>query len=137
MNLKKFLDAQDKSYEKALSEIKNGQKKSHWIWYIFPQIKGLGFSETSKFYAIEDLEEATAFLKDPVLGKRLVQISQELLDLKNLSARQIFGSPDDMKLKSSMTLFSAIETTHPVFHEVLDKFFNGTMDEKTLSILGK
>jgi len=107
MNLKKFLDAQDKSYEKALSEIKNGQKKSHWIWYIFPQIKGLGLSETSKFYAIEDLDEAAAYLNDPVLGKRLVQISQELLDLKNLSARQIFGSPDDMKLKSSMTLFSA------------------------------
>jgi uncharacterized protein (DUF1810 family) len=137
MNLKKFIDAQEKTYEKALSEIQRGQKKSHWMWYIFPQVKGLGFSETSKFYAIEDLEEAAAFLKDPVLGKRLVQISQALLDLKDLSASQIFGSPDDMKLKSSMTLFSTIDNTHPVFRQVLDKFFKGAMDEKTLSIIGK
>jgi uncharacterized protein (DUF1810 family) len=135
MNLKKFRNAQEKTYEKALSEIQQGQKKSHWMWYVFPQIKGLGFSETSKFYAIEDLEEADAFLKDPHLGKRLVQISQALLNLKDLSARQILGSPDDMKLKSSMTLFSVVDNTHPVFRQVLDKFFNGAMDDKTLEIL--
>jgi uncharacterized protein (DUF1810 family) len=135
MNLKKFRNAQEKTYEKALSEIQQGQKKSHWMWYVFPQIKGLGFSETSKFYAIEDLEEADAFLKDPHLGKRLVEISQALLNLKDLSARQILGSPDDMKLKSSMTLFSVVDNTHPVFRQVLDKFFNGAMDDKTLEIL--
>src|SRR5690606_9372512 len=135
-SLKRFLDAQEKDYAVALSEIKNGRKKSHWIWYIFPQIIGLGFSETSRYYAIKDLEEAETYLKHPVLGERLVQISNALLDLPGNDAHKIFGSPDDLKLKSSMTLFASIENTNPVFSKVLDKFFKGETDFKTLRILG-
>lgn len=136
-NLPRFIDAQEADYQIALSEIKNGRKQSHWIWYIFPQIQGLGFSETSKFYAIKDINEAEEFLKHPVLGSRLVEISNELLTLKSNDANKIFGSPDDVKLKSSMTLFSSLPDTNPVFRLVLDKFFNGTKDSKTLQIIGK
>ena len=135
-SLKRFLDAQEKDYAVALSEIKNGRKKSHWIWYIFPQIQGLGFSETSRYYAIKDLEEAESYFNHPVLGERLVQISNALLDLPGNDAHKIFGSPDDLKLKSSMTLFASIENTNPVFSKVLDKLFNGEPDFKTLRILG-
>ena len=134
--LQRFLDAQEKDYAVALSEIKNGRKKSHWIWYNFPQIKGLGFSETSRFYAIKDLQEAEAYLSHPVLGERLIQISNALLELPENDANKIFGSPDDLKLKSSMTLFASIDNTNPVFSKVLDKFFNGERDIKTLQILG-
>ncbi len=134
--LKRFLDAQHADYEIALSEIKNGRKQSHWIWYIFPQVQGLGFSHTSKFYAIQDMDEAEEFLKHPVLGDRLVAICNELLKLESNDANKIFGSPDDMKLKSSMTLFSSLNM-NPVFQSVLDKFFNGTKDTKTLRMIGK
>ena len=134
--LQRFLDAQEKDYAVALSEIKNGRKKSHWIWYNFPQIKGLGFSETSRFYAIKDLQEAEAYLSHPVLGERLIQISNALLELPENDANKIFGSPDDLKLKSSMTLFASIDNKNQVFSKVLDKFFNGERDIKTLQILG-
>lgn len=134
-NLQRFVDAQNASYETALSEIKNGRKQSHWMWYIFPQLAGLGFSETSKYYALRDLNEAKAFLKHPVLGNRLVEICGELLKLESNNANRIFGSPDDVKLKSSMTLFSATNV-NPVFEKVLNKFFNGTKDDKTLQIIG-
>ncbi len=133
--LKRFIDAQDSSYQTALSEIKNGKKRSHWMWYIFPQIQGLGFSETAVFYAIKDVNEAESFLKHTVLGSRLITISKALLELKNENANQIFGSPDDMKLKSSMTLFAALPDADPVFQAVLDKFFGGTKDTKTLQII--
>ena len=135
-NLQRFIDAQETSYEAALSEIKNGRKKSHWMWYIFPQIQGLGFSETSKFYAIKDINEAEEFLKHPLLGHRLVRLCNELLKLESDDANRIFGSPDDLKLKSSMTLFSSLNI-NPVFQMVLEKFFNGTEDMKTLEIIGK
>ena len=135
-SLERFVDAQKSSYETALAEIKNGRKQSHWMWYIFPQVAGLGFSETSKFYAIKDLDEAKAFLNDPVLGSRLIEICEELLKLPSNNANRIFGSPDDVKLKSSMTLFSATRV-NPVFDKVLDKFFNGVEDDKTLQIIGK
>ena len=121
-NLQRFIDAQETSYEAALSEIKNGRKKSHWMWYIFPQIQGLGFSETSKFYAIKDINEAEEFLKHPLLGHRLVRLCNELLKLESDDANRIFGSPDDLKLKSSMTLFSSLNI-NPVFQMVLEKFF--------------
>ena len=134
-NLKRFIDAQDAGYQIALSEVKNGRKQSHWMWYIFPQIKGLGFSETSKFYAIKNINEAEEFLNHPVLGSRLVHICNELLKLKSNDANKIFGSPDDLKLKSSMTLFSSLHNTNPVFQLVLEKFFNGTKDNKTLRII--
>jgi len=134
-NLNRFLEAQKTDYSSALSEIKNGKKRSHWMWYIFPQIHGLGFSETSKFYAIKNIQEAEDFLNDPVLGKRLVAICEELLKQKTSNATQIFGSPDDVKLRSSLTLFSSLKNADPVFQKVLDKFFDGEKDENTLQIL--
>jgi uncharacterized protein (DUF1810 family) len=135
-NLERFIDAQERSYQIALSEIKNGRKQSHWMWYIFPQVQGLGFSETSKFYAIKNIDEAKEFLLHPVLGNRLVNLCNELLKLESDNANSIFGSPDDLKLKSSMTLFSSLNI-NPVFQMVLDKFFNGTGDNKTLELIGK
>ena len=134
-NLERFIDAQEASYEIALSEIKSGRKKSHWMWYIFPQVQGLGFSETSKFYAIKDIGEAKAFLEHPILGERLVRICNALLHLESDNAHNIFGSPDDLKLRSSMTLFSSLNI-NPVFQKLLEKFFNGIKDDKTLQIIG-
>ena len=136
-NLGKFLKAQETDYAIALSEIKHGKKRSHWMWYIFPQIQGLGFSETSKYYAIKDIAEAQSFLNHPVLGDRLVAICQALLNLKENNANKIFGSPDDVKLKSSMTLFTALSETDPVFQLVLDKFFHGEKDKVTLQLILK
>lgn len=136
-NLHRFLSAQQNTYATALEEIKNGKKESHWMWYIFPQISGLGFSETSKLYAIKDLKEAKTFLQEPVLGKRLIEISTALLQLESNSPGRVFGSPDDMKLKSSMTLFAAIPFADPIFDKVLDKFFRGVRDAQTLQILEK
>ena len=105
------------------------------MWYIFPQVSGLGFSETSKFYAIRNLNEAKEYINHPVLGKRLLEISQVLLELDETNALQIFGSPDDMKLKSCMTLFSSLPDALPVFQSVLNKFFNGHQDPQTLKII--
>ena len=133
-NLKRFIDAQETAYPTALLEIKNGKKRSHWMWYIFPQIQGLGLSETSKFYAIKDITEAEAFLEHPVLGSRLLEISNELLKLKSNDPYQIFGSPDDAKLQSSMTLFAYLNAD-AVFEQVLQKFFEGAKDEQTLRII--
>ena len=135
--LQRFLDAQKRDYQTALSEIENGKKRSHWMWYIFPQVDGLGFSETSRFYAIKDLEEAEAFLNQPVLGRRLTEICEALLQQKSNNANQIFGSPDDVKLKSSMTLFAAVPNANMVFQAVLKKFFGGTKDMQTLRIIQK
>ena len=135
-DLTRFEIAQKTDYETALAEIKNGRKTSHWMWYIFPQIAGLGLTDTSRFYAIKDQEEAAEYLKHPVLGKRLVTISRELLKLKSNNARMIFGVPDDMKLRSSMTLFALIPDADPVFQMVLDKYFDGQMDTQTRRILG-
>ena len=134
-HLQRFLDAQEASYETALSEIKKGRKQSHWMWYIFPQIQGLGFSETSKRYAIKDADEAEQFYGHPVLGPRLIRICKALVALPSDNANRILGSPDDVKLKSSMTLFSSLPDADPVFQEVLEKFFGGTKDVKTLQIL--
>jgi uncharacterized protein (DUF1810 family) len=133
--LSRFIEAQETVYGQALSEIQHGRKQSHWMWFIFPQIQGLGFSETSKHFAIRDSEEASAFLKDPILGSRLVNICNELLKLKTNDAHLIFGSPDDIKLKSSMTLFASLPETNPVFHQMLEKFFQGEPDKKTLELI--
>jgi uncharacterized protein (DUF1810 family) len=133
--LKRFTEAQENDFETALAEIRNGRKQSHWMWYIFPQIAGLGFSQTSKFYAIKDRAEAETYLAHPILGKRLVEISNALLEIEGKPADQIFGSPDDAKLKSSMTLFGALDDTNAVFQKVLDKYFNGSKDERTLELI--
>jgi len=134
-NLERFIDAQQRDYDIALAEIKQGKKRSHWMWYIFPQIQGLGFSETSSYYAIKDKEEAISYLKHPVLGTRLLQICHVLLQLTDKNATNIFGYPDDLKLKSSMTLFASLPNADPVFQAVLNKFFNKAKDERTLQIL--
>lgn len=137
-SLDRFLKAQEKVYDIALSEIKSGRKQSHWMWYIFPQYKRLGFSETSKFYAIQSLDEATEFINHPVLGKRLREITTELLKLEEHNTYKIFGSPDDMKLKSCMTLFSLVDEDEKyIFKNVLDKFFNGENDEMTIQLTKK
>jgi uncharacterized protein (DUF1810 family) len=133
--LSRFTEAQESVYAEALSEIKKGRKQGHWMWFIFPQIHGLGFSETSRYFAIRDIEEASDFLKDPVLGSRLVNICNELLKLRTKDAHLIFGSPDDMKLKSSMTLFASLPETNPVFHQVLEKYYRGESDKKTLELI--
>lgn len=134
-DLKRFLDAQANDFERALAEIKRGRKQSHWMWYIFPQIAGLGSSETSRFYAVKDRAEAELYLAHPVLGARLVRISEALLEIEGKTANQIFGSPDDVKLKSSMTLFGSLDDTNPVFQSVLDKYFDGAKDQRTLALI--
>lgn len=137
MELKRFLDAQNQVYLKALSEIKEGKKNSHWMWYIFPQIKGLGSSDTAKFYGISDLQEAASYLAHPILGKHLIEISTAVLQLDGKTASEIFGTPDDLKLRSCMTLFANVQNTDPVFTKVLDKYFHGLQDESTLQLLLK
>jgi len=134
-DLERFITAQETNYHIALTEIKQGKKQSHWMWYIFPQIQGLGFSEMTKLYSIKDLDEAQNFLRHPVLGKRLMDICNELLQLKSNDAHAIFGNPDDKKLRSSMTLFATINNTDPVFQLVLDKFFKGEKDQATGQII--
>lgn len=134
-DLVRFIAAQNKSYETALSEIRSGRKHSHWMWYIFPQLKGLGYSQTAKHYAIEDLDEATAYLNHPILGKNLVGISKAVFDLERKTAREIFGTPDDLKLRYSMTLFAQVSDTHPIFRRIIDKYFEGKPDPITLELL--
>ncbi|MDR6763979.1 uncharacterized protein (DUF1810 family) [Flavobacterium sp. 2755] len=134
-DLSRFLDAQNKLYLTALAEIKKGKKETHWMWFIFPQIKGLGTSDTSNLYAIADLKEASEFLEHPILGKHLIEISEILLTFKRKSADGIFGDLDARKLRSSMTLFSMAENTNPIFQEILDAFFSGESDPLTISII--
>jgi uncharacterized protein (DUF1810 family) len=136
-NLTPFLEAQENIYIQALTEIKSGKKQSHWMWYIFPQIKGLGHSSTSQFYGINNIVEAKEYLIHPILGARLREISNVLHESDKSDAFEIFGSPDYMKLKSSMTLFAiATDEENNVFKKVLDKFFNSSYDRRTLELLG-
>ena len=134
-DLSRFLKAQEHDYARALSEIRSGRKRSHWMWYIFPQIQGLGFSQTAQFYAIQDLAEAKDYLAHPVLGARLKEISSALLGLDGLSASEIFGYPDDLKLCSSMTLFRLADLDCPIFQDVIYKYYDGEADKKTIRIL--
>ncbi len=133
--LKRFVEAQEEVYARALAEIKRGRKQSHWMWFIFPQIEGLGSSATARFYSIKSRQEAKAYLDHPVLGQRLIECSEVLLRLKGKSASEIFGYPDDMKLRSSMTLFATVSPADSVCHRVVDQYFGGNMDQKTLDIL--
>jgi len=134
-DLERFRDAQERDYALALEEVKDGYKRGHWMWYIFPQIAGLGSTDISKHYAIKNLQEATDYLMDQQLGYRLTEICKALLALDTDDAQHIFGSPDCLKLRSSMTLFDAVPATFPVFAQVLDKFYTGERDERTLQIL--
>lgn len=133
-NLERFLYVQNRTHEQAVEEIRNGKKISHWMWYTFPQIQGLGESDYSVFYAIDDLDEATRYLNHNILGPRLKKISQELLKLKINDPVEIFGKLDSLKLKSCMTLFAYIEK-NGIFEEVLNKYYEGEKDEKTIQIL--
>lgn len=135
MTLGRFLSAQETAYPRALAEIRNGRKESHWMWYVFPQLRGLGRSNTAWYYGIEDLAEARAYLAHPVLGKRLWEISGELLKLKETNARVIFGWTDAAKLRSCMTLFSLADETESLFRQVLNRFFDGVPDPQTIQLL--
>ena len=132
----RFMKAHQLDYQRALSEIKNGKKVSHWMWYIFPQMKGLGRSSMSEYYGIQDLNEAKAYLADPTLGKHLIEICEAFLSLDTNDATEVMGRPDDRKLKSSMTLFDAATETIDVFQRVLDKYYQGKKDYRTLRLLG-
>lgn len=135
-SLDRFLTAQKDYYKTALQEIQSGQKRSCWMWFIFPQIAGLGYSETARYYAIKDMDEAKEFMEDDTLGSNLIEISQELLKVDSDEAEEVMGWPDDLKLRSSMTLFALAKPECEVFQKVLDKFFEGEMDQKTIEILG-
>jgi uncharacterized protein (DUF1810 family) len=134
--LSRFVQAQKTDYERALSEIKNGRKRSHWMWYIFPQFDGLAFSSTSKHYAIKSIEEARAYLAHPVLGPRLLACAEAVVRIDGRSATAVFGSPDDMKLKSCATLFACVSPAGSVFHQLLARYYQGDFDDKTLRLLG-
>jgi uncharacterized protein (DUF1810 family) len=129
--MERFIKAQDKVYDTIISELESGHKRTHWIWFIFPQIQGLGRSETAKFYAIRDKEEAEEYLNHPILGKRLIECSTIVA---NASAYVDFPYPDDLKLKSSMTLFSLV-SENEIFKSVLDKYFSGELDPLTVDLL--
>lgn len=133
-DLTRFLDAQNKLYLTAYSELKKGKKETHWMWFIFPQIKGLGKSDIAKYYAIADLEEAQAYLNHPILAKHLVEIAQLLLNFKKKSIESILGDLDARKLRSSLSLFSQVENANPIFQELLDTFYSGHLDPVTLTI---
>lgn len=133
--LERFALIQYFNYEKAYEEIKNGKKRTHWMWYIFPQLRGLGQSEKSYYYGISGLDEARKYLAHPVLGVRLVECCEALLTHKDKTAEEIFDVIDDMKLQSSMTLFALVSENDSVFHKVLEQFFDGVKDVETLNII--
>lgn len=135
LHLNRFIDAQLRDYPNAFTEIKNGRKQSHWMWYIFPQIAGLGRSEISTYYSIQNLDEAKAYMEEPLLRSHMLEICEALLEQECSDANKIFGFPDDIKLKSSMTLFAQACPDMDIFQKVLDKFFNGNKDQKTMDLL--
>jgi uncharacterized protein (DUF1810 family) len=134
-NLQRFIDAQENTYQQALSELRRGKKQTHWIWYIFPQVAGLGSSSMAERYAIKSSAEAVAYAEHDILGARLRECTQALLAHGGRDIDDIMGFPDNLKLKSSMTLFAAISPPGSIFETVLDQFFGGQSDEKTVSFL--
>jgi uncharacterized protein (DUF1810 family) len=134
-NLTRFVQAQKADYDQALGEIRSGRKRTHWMWYVFPQFHGLGFSSTSQFYSIKSLAEAKAYLEHPILGPRLLECAEAAAGIEGRSATGIFGSPDDLKLRSCATLFAAVLPEGSVFDRLLAKFFGGRPDDRTLQLL--
>ena len=134
--LARFVRAQDADYEQALSEIRSGRKRSHWMWYIFPQFDGLGVSSTSRHYAIKSVAEAKAYLRHSILGPRLLESGQAVLGVEGRSALEVFGSPDDIKLRSCATLFASVSPAGSVFEQLLDQYFGGERDDKTVRLIG-
>lgn len=136
-NLYRFLEAQIEAYDVAMLELSAGRKKSHWIWYVFPQIAGLGKSEKAQFYSIQNLEEAKAYLEHSVLGSRLIKACEILINLENRTIDEIMGFPDDLKLLSSMTLFELVGNHNSIFSEIINFYFEGERDNKTIEIIAK
>jgi uncharacterized protein (DUF1810 family) len=134
-NLSRFVEGQEVNYAQALAEIRRGRKQSHWMWYIFPQFDGLGHSSMSKRYSIKSVAEAEAYLRHLTLGPRLVECCEAALKVEGQSAHDIFGSPDDLKLRSCATLFARISPAGSVFDRLLDKYFDGDRDGRTLRLL--
>ena len=134
-NLGRFIEAQLATYEGAMLELTRGRKDSHWIWYIFPQIEGLGRSDTAKFYAIKSLEEGRAYLEHPILGPRLIKACEILLSLKDASMDEVMGFPNDLKLLSSMTLFEALSDSNSIFTIIIELYFDDERDEASLEII--
>ena len=133
--LERFVEAQSRDYETALREIRGGRKRSHWMWYIFPQLRGLGYSSTAQFYGLRDLQEARDYMAHPLLGPRLIEISEALLTLETDDPSAVMGYPDDLKLCSCMTLFELAAPEQPVFARVLEKYYAGRRDQRTLAHL--
>lgn len=136
-NVLRFVEAQQVNFDTALSELKAGKKASHWMWYIFPQIKGLGKSEISKYYAIQNIEEARAYLNNEYLSHNMNELLDVLLKQNTSNPTDIFGKPDDMKLKSSMTLFALADKNNEKYKKVLEKYFSGNFDKRTINIINK
>ncbi|KKK90464.1 hypothetical protein LCGC14_2722750 [marine sediment metagenome] len=134
-DLSRFVSAQARSYDRILAELRSGQKRTHWMWFIFPQIDGLGSSTTTKHYAVKSREEARQYLDHTVIGARLLECAEAVLAIKGRSVSKIFGYPDYLKFKSSMTLFASVSEPRSVFSRVLDKYYHGERDDKTLHIL--
>jgi uncharacterized protein (DUF1810 family) len=134
-DLERFVRAQERTYGTALAEVRGGRKRSHWMWYVFPQIAGLGFSETSQRYAIRNIAEARAYLAHPLLGPRLIECFEAALGVEGRTAHEIFGSPDDLKFRSCATLFACVTPPGSVFQRVLDQYFGGEGDPRTLELV--
>lgn len=134
-NLKRFIAAQNSCYDNVIKELTQGKKVSHWIWFIFPQIDGLGHSSTAKKYAIKSIQEAEAYLRDPVLGERLIECTRLVMRIENSNTQKIFGYPDYLKFHSSMTLFASLKQSPDIFHEALLKFYDGVADKSSMDIL--
>jgi len=133
--LSRFIKAQDRVYSDVIEELRRGRKTGHWIWYVFPQIKGLGRSGRSRYYSISSIAEAAAYMAHPVLGRRLLKCTKLVLEVEGKTAEQIFGVLDAMKFRSSMTLFSAVKNGNEVFQCAIDKYFDGVANDKTVRLL--
>lgn len=134
-DLRRFVEAQASDYDHALSELRSGRKRSHWMWYVFPQFAGLGSSSTSRWFAITSIAEAEAYLRHPVLGPHLVECCTAVVNIQGRAAHDVFGSPDDVKLQSCATLFARVSQPGSVFEQVLGKYFDGMPDQRTLQLL--
>ena len=134
-DLSRFLKAHEADYEHILSEIRGGQKRTHWMWYIFPQIEGLAFSSMSRHYSIKSLEEAQAYLNHPILGSRLLECAEAVVAVEGRAIAEILGAPDDLKLRSCATLFASVSPSGSVFDRILEKYYHGVRDDKTLHLL--
>jgi uncharacterized protein (DUF1810 family) len=136
-DLERFVRAQENAYEQALSEIRSGRKRSHWMWYIFPQFEGLGTSATAMRFSIKSVTEAEHYLAHPILGPRLIACTEAALGVQGVSALELFGSPDDLKLRSCATLFACLSPAGSVFQQIIDRYFEGQRDERIIRLMSR